>query len=708
MLKSLALICGFCCWLGVAPRTVSAQTPSAAGGACTAAMLDVSALPGPPSFSYGGHVFVLELQNISPAACSLQAPLVALAPVSDTNNQPFYAVWRSGDSGEDTHEFEPHTLEPGGWAHLLFVWTSRVAPEMSCNLYSEARVGFSYQWPQRGDPEIDIRNLWIRACGPFGVSGYRLGRYTDASRAPQKWLDWYGPAGSKDFDFPAFATPEQIGAPSALLQLSAKAKRVMLGDRLFSLRLNFPRLAAQGCAFSHLKKRESDGSTVILMQQCDDFASDKSAGTLAVPRYHESGVIQLYMGHGNLELAPDHPGPLAYEIVGPVERSAGKKDRIQYARTRAELVARDPALPRQAAVLDPLPACTPAQLRVDSPVPIVSTPLRTLRAYNATNISPEACSLAGAPRTRGLDEDDRYQHVLPPACPNCENELFMPRPNGRIDLKQGETAHLLAGATGDNRGAGFCTRTTKFEFSLNRDAGIHEPVNTGPLPEDESQSVTVPFGGEDCVALDISAWRQGAYDGDPLNLREAAPAQDGGGAPQAPIPAECNRAELLAHGRPLLIDGAHDPAYGLSMTQHEFVRDEAVPVYLWTNNSSDHAIEIGGCTEPGYFRAGGFVLYDAYGHRILNKRQIASDKECKAHPDGYYNPPVCTATVSFSLAAHTCMSNPVDLAREYDLPPGEYTISTRDPGDGASCPRRGERPHPWDPATDIGFKVLQP
>jgi hypothetical protein len=59
------------------------------------------------------------------------------------------------------------------------------------------------------------------------------------------------------------------------------------------------------------------------------------------------------------------------------------------------------------------------------------------------------------------------------------------------------------------------------------------------------------------------------------------------------------------------------------------LRDEPIPLYLWTNNSSDHPIGLGSCTEPAYLKAGGFVLYDAYGHRVLNKSQIASDKQCK-------------------------------------------------------------------------------
>ena len=666
-------------------------------------MLDVSALPDPPSFTYGGHLFVLEVQNISPAACSLQPPQVALDPSSDTNNQPFYTFWRQEDPGHAT-ESHPQVLEPGAWAHVLFVWTSRAGPEIDCDLYSEVRLGFSYQWQELQEPDIEIRHLWIRACGPFAVTGYRLGKYSSDSPVPQSWLDWYGPAGLHDFTVSLPTNSTEIATASPLLSLSAQAKRTMLGDRLFSLKLNFPRQAMEGCAFSQLRKRESDGSTVISIQQCDDVVPGNSAGALAVPWHHQPGVMGLAMG--NLDFTPNHVGPLEYDIIAPVGRGTGKKAAVQYARTQVHLVARDPALPRQAAILDPLPACTATQLRIVSLSPVISTPLKTLRAYNATNISPQACSLAGVPRTRGLDDKGDYQPFLPLACPNCENEFFTPRPNGLIDLSQGETAHLLVGSTGS--GSGYCTSTSKLELSLNRGASLTGSLNTRPLPEDVAQSATVPFEAHDCVSIDISAWRQGPYDGDPLKLHHAKLAQASEPAPMAPIPSECNKPELLSHGQPYPIEGTHDPESELSMEQHQFVRDEPIPLYLWTNNSSNQTIELGSCTEPPYLKAGGFVLYDAYGHRILNKRQIASDKQCKADPTGHYYPLVCTVIVSILLPAHTCTNSRIDLAKDYELPPGEYTISTRDPHDTDSCPRKGEKPYKPDPASDIHFTVLQP
>jgi len=692
MRNSLTLICVLCCWFAMVGRTISAQTLATSVQTCSPAMLDVTALPTPPSFAYGGHLFVLEAQNISPVACLLVSPVVRLTPISDTNNQPRYV----GNAAE----FQSLILEPGAWAHLLFVWTSRAGPELQCDQYSGVRLDHSYPGQREDGPGVEVRHLWIRACGPFGITGYRPGRYSSASQIPQNWLDWYGPGGLPWFKVPLPTPSTEITTTSPLLSLSAQAKRTMLGDKLFSLKLNFPRLAADGCAFSQLRKRESDGSTIISIQQCDDVASDKSAGPSTVPRYNKSGVMGLYMG--NLDFTPKHVGPLEYEITAPVGRDSGQNAAVQYARTRVDLVVHDPTLPRQAAILDPLPACTASQLRVVSLPPVISTPLKTLRAYNATNISPQACSLAGVPRTRGLDGN--YQPFLPPACPNCENEFFMPRPNGRIDLKQGETAHLLAGATGRTV---YCTSTPELELNLNRDASVTESGNAGPQPEDIAQSLTVPFEAHDCVSIDISAWRQGPYDGDPLNLHKAKLTQ---ASESAPIPSECNKPELLAHGRPHPIEGTHDPEYGLSMEQHEFVRDEPIPLYLWTNNSSNHSIERAACTdiEPAYFKAGGFVLYDAYGHRLLNKSQIATDKQCKADPSGYYNPLMCTVSVSFSLPAHTCTSSRIDLTKDYELPPGEYTISTRDPGDTLHCPRRGDKSFKPNPATDIGFKVLQP
>jgi len=703
---SLTLLCIIGCGLGWVRTTASAQAPVAASQICAPAMLDVSALPSPPTFTYGGHIFVFEVQNISPAACSLQSPQVVLEPPSNTNNQPFYAAWRSSDPGFKT-ESQPQVLEPGAWAHILLVWTSRAGPELSCDQYSGLRLRFAPHPEWEDEALTEVRHLWIRACGPLGVTGYRMGKY-DGSPVPQSWMDWYGPDGLHGLTFASPVPSREIATNSPLLLLSAQTKRTMLGDRVFSLKLNFPRQAEDGCAFSQLRKRESDGSTIISIQQCDDVALGKTPEPLAVPPHHDPGVMGLYMGMGNLELSPKYAGPLKYDVTAPVGRSTGQDVALRYARTQVELVARDPTHPKQAAILDPIQACSPSQLHIVALPPAISTPLKTLRAYDATNISQQACSLAGVPRTRGLDDKGDYQHALPPpVCPNCDNDLFAARPNGRIDIKPGETAHLLAGATGS--GNRYCSSTPKIELSLDREASPAEPLNTRPLPADIANSATVPFEAHDCVSIDISAWRQGPYDGDPLNLHRTKLTQTSEAAPEAPIPTECDKPELLANGRPRMIEGTHDPEYGLSMVKREFVRDEPIALYLWINNSSNGDLNLGMRAEPAYFKAGGFVIYDAYGHRVLNKSQVALDKQCKATPSGVFPMPACTACVQPApFPAHTCKNYSVILSLGYELPPGEYILSTRDPGDVGSCPRESNRPFQPNPLTDISFEVLQP
>jgi hypothetical protein len=691
------------CWLAILCRTGFGQATQSFVQDCSPAMLDVSALPTSPTATYGGHLFVLEFHNISTGACSLWSPQISLFPTLDTNNQPRFAELRPDDPGYVAVP-HPQILQPAAWAHVVLEWTSHAGPELACDEYSELRVGFSYQWQEAGKPGVVVRHLWIRACGPFGYTDYRLGRYSSHSPIPRGWLNWYGPDGLAGVTFPQPTPSTEIADGSSQLSLVAGAKRTMLGDRLFSLRLNFPRLAAEGCAFSQMRKREADGSTVISIEQCDSSAPPRGTAPPVLPLYHDPGVMLFAVG--NAGFLPQHVGPLKYEVTAPVRRTDGVSTSTAYARASVDLIAHDPALPGQVPILDPLPACSTSQLRMDPLPPILASSLRTLRAYNATNISTQSCSLAGVPRTRGLDARGDYQVFLPPSCPNCNNEFFLPRPNGRIDLHQGETAHLLAGATGS--GKDYCTSTPTLELSLDRDASPTEPFNARPLPQQTAHSIYVPFEGHDCVSFDISAWRQGAFDGKPLSKSQIELSHEDGASSHVAIPVECNKPELLAHGRPYPIEGTREPAYSFSMPEREFTRGDPMPLYIWTVNTSDKAIERSVCSYPAFLKAGGFVLYDAYGHRILNNRQVASDKECKADPAGYRSLLGCSGASAPPIPPHSCANSPIDLNKTYELPPGEYTLSTRDPGDADSCPLRGDKPYTPNPNMDIIFRVSQP
>jgi hypothetical protein len=72
--------------------TAFGQTNTAPPPMCTPSALDVSALPpAEAAESPDLHLFVLELQNIGPSACTLPGPQIELLPKSDTNNNPCFA-----------------------------------------------------------------------------------------------------------------------------------------------------------------------------------------------------------------------------------------------------------------------------------------------------------------------------------------------------------------------------------------------------------------------------------------------------------------------------------------------------------------------------------------------------------------------------------------------------------------------------------------
>ncbi len=73
-------------------------------------------------------------------------------------------------------------------------------------------------------------------------------------------------------------------------------------------------------------------------------------------------------------------------------------------------------------------------------------------------------------------------------------------------------------------------------------------------------------------------------------------------------------------------------AWGLSLASHRFVKGEAVPLYLWIDNVGDEAAGVWTCMELDYFKARGFELYDAYGHRVLSKREVQLKEECAKDP----------------------------------------------------------------------------
>ena len=169
-------------------------------------------------------------------------------------------------------------------------------------------------------------------------------------------------------------------------------------------------------------------------------------------------------------------------MIAPIGWDGSKEPAPQYARARVDLVARDPSLPSQVAVLDPLPACTPAQLRVDSLPPYHldaakdAPRLQRNQHLRTTLFTCPGCR-GCANSTKTITTNPSYRQHAPTARMN-----FLCRaPMGRSTSLKASSAHLLAASSG--KATGYCTVTPTLELSLNRDAISLVPSGSrGPSP----------------------------------------------------------------------------------------------------------------------------------------------------------------------------------------------------------------------------------
>jgi Protein of unknown function (DUF4232) len=662
---------------------------------CAPSDLDIRALPPARSpSSVGLHLFVLELRNISSEKCTLPAPYVDLLPRSNPNNEPFPGA-RSPSERE--MEYGSRPFLPGDWAHLLIAWRSEAAPELSCDQYSSLKLRLlvhpNVDAPD--DPLVEVRHLWIRACGMVAISGYRLGHYTSASHVSDTWLQWFSPPAVTGIKYPAQITTQQIISDSPLLQLHARTQRTMLGDFL-SLRLDFPRRPGNNCAFQVIRKRESTGATIISLQQCNEVKNELQQ---PVPVNHVAGILGFDLK--GMDLAPSQIGPVQYDVIAPI----GETTSPSYATAHVNLIVRDPAPPGQATILNPLPTCTGPQLLLNARPTIVAERIRTLRAYEAKNTSEKPCSLAGVPALRFLDDKGTdLTYFMPRPCPNCDNDLFAPRPNGRIDLQPGEKAHFLVAATGiDTRKTpwAYCSMTPTFAFTN----------ASGEAP------VLLPFAGLDCATIDLSTWRQGSFDNDPLNKQWNKLHQADVSRTTDSIPSDCNKPELLAMGNPRMISGSHDPQLGLSIAKSEFTAGQNVLLHVWADNPTDKPVSITTCSGLDNFKAHGFDLYDAYGHRVLSKDEAKTLDQCKVSPKAVLRSQLrgCYRNFALTIPPHSCLTGSdydfsASLTGKFDLPPGEYTVQPHQSIEDREdiCRPAETKPFHKNPGADITFSVQQP
>jgi hypothetical protein len=458
----------------------------------------------------------------------------------------------------------------------------------------------------------------------------------------------------------------------------------MLGEH-FGISLNRTTKAKSDCDYRMLRKRESDGTTIVSLHNCDET---KSAGdTVPTP---SSEVTQTYIVPVPIGMLPAHPGPVTYDVISNI----ASPDAPSWAESHIDLVAHDPTPPSQVSIVNPLPDCTELQLMFVSLPPAITTPRTTLQAYEATNISNDACAVAGVPHIR-----TELGAMWP--CPNCGNNLFAARPNGRIDLKQGQSAHFLVG--------------TEFHSEDGLYGSECQPIKSVDfeLPK-WNRSLALPYAGGACGTLDVSAWREGKFDSDPLNIQWAK-THPASSDPISVIPSDCDISELLSRGRPVVISTEKDLSFGLSLEHHEFKPAETIKLHIWVDNAGSTPVGVMTCKGLDSFKANGFDLYDAYGHRVLRRSEAKRQQQCTTDA-GHAKRElgrVCSRNYPINIPAHTCMNGDgsdftTSLTADYDLPPGQYTARARlgEPAD--LCNPQQEQPVRAASGEDLIFSVLQP
>lgn len=670
---------------------------------CRPSDLDISLLP-PAATSPipSGHLLVFEIKNVGRSVCRLDGPTLELLPAIPPDNHlgQIDSIGSTSKGVEVDNSLGWMNIAPGHWLHLYVEWSSERYTRSACGEWWGGVLRLVRKGQGEGEDAVvpvvaRFKNLRIDVCSTVFLSNYRAGRYKGGPILSKD------PSGAKDSLAGYGKIPNEIpGLPIVEDDPGYKAKsakdRILIG-RSFSIVLDGPPDAYNSCDYEMMRRRESHGPTVITFQDCADSPlSTKDSAWFAngAQRRKEPATEDLTVSG----MMPTHVGPVRYDFVA----NAGSLTHPRWVATHINLVAHDAKPPGEATIVAPLPECKRSQLKFSAPPPIISAPTKVLRAYNATNISRTACSLAGVPKLTAYG-GSRY------GCPNCTNDLFAIRPNGRIDLKPGESAHFLVG-----------NEIPHPKLSGYDDTRGNIYVAMGWNPD----AVKLPFVEPGWEGLeDESAWRAGKFDNDPMN-RKWAKTHPGPAMPTTPVPPDCDKPKLLAKGHPVMLTTRNGVAFGISLTKIRFMAGKPITLHVWVDNTNNVPVGIYTCPDITRFKAEGFDLFDAYGHRIFRKSHASIAQECREDPEGTrIEPDVfgCLDSARLVIPAHGCMNTDIyfeydhstfktNLAADYVLPPGEYTLRPRDwHEEGAySCKNLPEPVYDGKPGPSLTFSVMQP
>ena len=138
-------------------------------------------------------------------------------------------------------------------------------------------------------------------------------------------------------------------------------------------------------------------------------------------------------------------------------------------------------------------------------------------------------------------------------------------------------------------------------------------------------------------------------------------------------------------------------------------------LYIWADNPTEEVVPLWTCTDLESFKQRGFDIYDAKGRALVRKKETEMKRSSRKNVDPCIGFPwTCARDLMLHLEPHSCVNRAdsdfsTDLADQYNLRPGTYTVRLRATGDrsetscGATHPRLR-----MNPFTDITFVVKAP
>jgi hypothetical protein len=608
-------------------------------------------------------------------------------------------------------------VAPGETVHSVLVWSSkptRVDDVMMDDCVTRDTMKLYWGLPDDQKPSLEVRHLRMQTCGHLYRSDYRLGPYVAGEPITKQWFE------NHQLD-PAEFTSQVVAAPP--LQSGEQFKLHALYDieylkgtfesgysGYFELYLHEHAPAFSNCPFESLHKREADGQTLIYLNHC----KDRSTPSESAPKFVRLLIRELGM-------LPERPGHVEYEATGELVED----DRVTQARSQVELSIREATQPMLPVIDTSTPTCRSSQLNLAEPInlgdhwsepwtsPLPGDERHDGKVFEFTNVSSQSCLLGGAPHLRALrgaphldaspSSEIKAGSLSLEFCRNCPTPLFNPRDSHWFELRPGDSAHFMVARTSFADYFWTCTGIGAFEATL---------------PSDD-KAMRLPFETGSCGQVRETAWREGRFDGDPLNVKydaEQKVREQRRLAAPGPLPKKCEEEVSPDTGRPVMLPSKNGVVWGLSTNPVHY--GEPISVLLWLNNPTDEPQSVMTCGGIDYFWARGIDIFDSAGHRVLTRAEekrktaISQNPEQIPLPSRLEDTWMCDRNFPITIPPHACMhgtfsSLPYDFSRDlrtyYELPPGRYYIVRKE--STATAEKTAFLP---DPSQGLAVDVLEP